>query len=368
MKTIKVAFANFAPDDTQMHIGYDAGLRASSLYRALEKNYHLDLSGEPDYVFAAPYPFAALPDVNAVRVLFSYENYKPDFNIYDYAITIFPDFHFRDRHLFLDSNCYYGPEAAHLHNLALKKHLKNEGILAKKTGFCSYMVSNAGRMQSQRDNIFDLLSAYRPVDSGGRYRNNVGGPVADKLAFDSTHKFSIAFENVQGYTTEKLQDAFAAKTVPIYWGNPDIGKSFNIKAFVNCHDFNSLEEAVARVREIDTDDALYLSMLNEPAFLQPKTADEYLNDLENFLIHIIETPKEQAIQRVNIGQNRYYEAIQRYGTERLQREEALFNKRAAAEERCAYRKEHPGAWLRSGLYALSAKIGLHRLLQQLRGK
>ena len=53
----------------------------------------------------------------------------------------------------------------------------------------------------------------------------MGGPVASKLDFDRSHKFSIVCENTahSGYTTEKLVEAFAAGCIPIYWGDPDHG-------------------------------------------------------------------------------------------------------------------------------------------------
>ena len=91
--------------------------------------------------------------------------------------------------------------------------------LSSKTEFCSFVVSN-NNASPERDIIFDKLSEYKKVSSGGRYRNHVGGPVSDKLEFQRKHKFAIAFENCSqpGYSTEKILEAFAARTVPIYWG------------------------------------------------------------------------------------------------------------------------------------------------------
>ena len=65
--------------------------------------------------------------------------------------------------------------------------------------------------------MFEALSWYQQVSSGGRYKNNIGGPVDDKLKFQRKHKFVIAFENTAtpGYTTEKIIGAFAAGAVPI---------------------------------------------------------------------------------------------------------------------------------------------------------
>jgi hypothetical protein len=106
----------------------------------------------------------------------------------------------------------------------------------------SITVSNANRNPVFKE-LFEALSKYKRVNSGGRWMNNVGGPVADKMTFDRRHKFSIACENSAspGYTTEKLVQAFAAKTIPIYWGDPLVSRVFNTKAFINVNDFASVD-------------------------------------------------------------------------------------------------------------------------------
>ena len=78
---------------------------------------------------------------------------------------------------------------------------------------------------SGRDELFEYLSQYKLVDSGGRHKNNIGGSIDDKFLFQQQYKFSIAYENssTPGYTTEKIIQALAAGTSePIYWGNPEI--------------------------------------------------------------------------------------------------------------------------------------------------
>ena len=67
-------------------------------------------------------------------------------------------------------------------------------------------MSNTKNSSNERGEVFDLLKAYKTVSSGGKWRNNVGEPVADKLGFQSKHKFAIAFENNShpGYLTEKF--------------------------------------------------------------------------------------------------------------------------------------------------------------------
>lgn len=55
------------------------------------------------------------------------------------------------------------------------------------------------------------------------------------------YKFSIAIENCQesGYYSEKIVDCFATGTVPIYFGDPQIGNIFNEEGILS---FSSVEE------------------------------------------------------------------------------------------------------------------------------
>lgn len=67
---------------------------------------------------------------------------------------------------------------------------------------------------------------------------------------------------------------------------------------MNCHDFKNLDEAVARIIEIDNNDALYQSYLTEPWFFNAEEPlalrDETAID---FLIAIFDPPVEEAFRR-----------------------------------------------------------------------
>ena len=152
----------------------------------------------------------------------------------------------------------------------------------------------------ERTQIVDLLDTYKPVSLGGKWRNNVGGPVKDKLAFQSKAKFVIAFENssTPGYLTEKFAQAAEANAIPIYWGDPTIAETFNPNAFINCYDFDSFEALLEEVKRIDQNDELYLKMLAEPWFLNGKEPDQLTHQsIEKFLTHIFDQPHETAFRR-----------------------------------------------------------------------
>jgi hypothetical protein len=92
------------------------------------------------------------------------------------------------------------------------------------------------------------------------------------VEFLRNYKFSIAFENndLPGYTTEKMSDAFHASTVPIYWGDRLIHQHYNPKAFIHRRDFESDEACIDHVLKVDADDELYLKYLSEPPFVGNK--------------------------------------------------------------------------------------------------
>ena len=245
---------------------------------------------------------------NCVRIFFTGENVVPDFNLCDYAIG-FEHLTYQDRYIrFPLYAAYYAEDCKKM--LDRRNDLKANDI---RESFCGMVVSNGNGADDIRDRIFDELSKYKKVDSGGRYRNNIGKPegVEDKEEFLSKYKFSICFENVShpGYCTEKIVQAFAAGTVPIYWGDPLVGKYFNPKSFVNCNDFESIEKAVEYVIELDKDNDRYLAMLNEPAVIDEKELPEcYVKEFDKWIGDILKQPYEQMKRRNDSGRTALYES------------------------------------------------------------
>ena len=230
-----------------------------------------------------------------VRIFVTGENVTPNFGISDYAMA-FDKLNFGDRYLWLPLSRY----SEERHQILLRDRPDPTTELANKHEFCAYVMSNTTGSNDARVRIYDLLSEYKTVRSGGKWRNNVGGRVPNKLAFQKEHKFAIAFENCTypGYLTEKFIDAVEANVVPIYWGDPDIAEYFNPKAFINCHDYDTLEEVIEKVREIDNDDERYMQMLGEPWFkdgVEPECF--HRAKIVGFLTHIFSQPVEQAYRR-----------------------------------------------------------------------
>lgn len=294
MKKVKVLFDGFGKDGN-----YEDREEACVIMELLKKNYNVELTQSPDYIFCNVdskqyYKF------DGIRIFCTIEAICPDFNLCDYGIG-FEYLNYGDRY-FRFPNFYFNQEIT---NKMVDKHKNITDDLVDRD-FCSFVYSNA-KAESIRRELFETLNTYKKVDSGGRYLNNTldGQLIKNKFDFEKKHKFSISCENAShpGYHTEKLAEAFAAKTIPIYWGDPEVKKVFNSKAFINCRDYSSIEEVLKRVIYLDTHSQEYLAMLHEPALLnipeksEKNFSEEKLEELERYLVHIFDQPLEDAYRR-----------------------------------------------------------------------
>jgi hypothetical protein len=273
-----------------------SSLHIEGFLQFVEDKYEFEFTNsyDADYVFHSCFGYDVLK-YEGIRIFVTGENVSPNINISDYFMS-FDQMTLGDRSCWQPLIIFY-KEA---YNSLKKRRLPVDDIIETKTDFCAYVMSSTRDSAPERTGIFELLNAYKPVHSGGNWNNNVGGRVPDKLKFQASHKFVIAFENssTPGYLTEKFADAAQANAIPIYWGDPTIGTIFNTKAFVNCHDFPSLEEAVEYVKEIDQNDDLYQKMLQEPWFIDGVEPECLRNEtFRKFLSNIFDQDLENAYRR-----------------------------------------------------------------------
>jgi alpha(1,3/1,4) fucosyltransferase len=193
-------------------------------------------SGDPDLVLYGPYP-GNLPRGAYTRVFIGCENVRPDMSECDWAFGVGHEETVRDPRYMRFVR--WGDASA-----LVNRGLDPELALRQKNRFCIFLYSNP---VFYREAFFKALSTYKPVDAPGRSMNNM--PAIDvtpgsfdwktKIDFLRQYKFVIAFENSSfpGYNTEKLTHAIEADSLPIYWGDPEIERSFNVRRFINAHEF-----------------------------------------------------------------------------------------------------------------------------------
>lgn len=101
---------------------------------------------------------------------------------------------------------------------------------------------------AESGNQVDLLGrAHRPIELK-----------QDGLA---PYRFSVVIENCRepGYFSEKLMDCLLCRTVPIYWGAPDIAEFFNVEGMIICENAKDIRHAVASLGQGDYERlALYM--------------------------------------------------------------------------------------------------------------
>lgn len=292
MEKIRIAIVDFA---------HDEGVLAERLLGLVSDRYEFELTEDrPDFILHSCFGRDVLK-FDGVRIFFSGEKCSPDFNISDYALGM-------ERLTFGDRYCRLPLYRLYPYTYPALFQSRLAG-LHPRPEFCTCVVSNSER-ESIFKELFDELSAYRRVASGGGLFNNVGGRVPDKIEFMRTGRFGLAIENTMapGYITEKITDVFAAGAIPIYWGAPDMALDFNPRAFVNISDFPSVEDAVDEIKAIDQDESRYRAMLDEPVFsggVEPEGLQA--ERIIEFLCSIFDQAREKAYRRSRMARGRRYE-------------------------------------------------------------
>ena len=285
-RQVKIAFTGFPPYHDPHQQAY---------FRFLADRYELVECDKPDFVIDGGQNFRHMRH-EAVKIELNSENLAPDFNLYDYAVGSTP-LEFGERYVRIPWFAF----SPHLAELDRRGEGSDGELLDRK--FCSFVVSNAEFADPLRRRFFEALSRYKRVDAGGKYLNNVGAPVADKLAFCRGYKFNLAFENsaCPGYTTEKIVDAYAAHSLPVYYGNPEVERDFRPESMIRVAGEADIERVVEEIVRLDRDDAAYLKAVRAPCLVESSGA-VYEERLERFLAAILDQEPAAARRRCPYGQ------------------------------------------------------------------
>lgn len=278
MGSIKLAYAdmwsNFNPDDFFM-------------IDILKKKFDIiNDFDNPDFVICGPIGNDFIK-YSCPRIQYLGEALAPDFNLYDYAIA-FDYLNYGERYL----RCpYFAVERNYPFAVLKHKRLEQDNLARKK--FCNFIVSNGNGM-SERECFFKRLNEYKHVDSAGRYLNNMpdGKAIENKLLFQSEYKFSLAFENSiqKGYITEKITQAWAAGTIPIYLGGNGIEEEFNPNAYIDVSKFDSYEDCIDYILYLDSNPDEYLKVAMEPIYNENHPNPHYEEQILGFFETVFSRP------------------------------------------------------------------------------
>lgn len=276
----------------RIQIGFDYQWPGFSLdvFRAyfpfLFLKYDLELSKKPEVVFYSIFsrynrscwPDARLwlrvmPTLKAgrfVRVFMTGENVEPVMDQCDFAIS-FSRIIDHPNHLFLPLWVYdirrWGFSAS---SLVKREDTDWERVAGEKTKFCNFIYRHPVTF---RNAVFAAVNKYRRVDAPGFCENNMDSRLLPpdflgKLDFIRSYKFTLAVENSiwPGYATEKFVQPMFCNSIPVYVGDPLVGRSFNNDSYIDFTRFSSLKEMAEFVREVDNDKLLHVKMLAAPHF------------------------------------------------------------------------------------------------------
>src|ERR1051326_1203413 len=183
MSKIRIDFCDF---------GFNVSKTNNFFHRVLSERFDLELCDQPDFLIYSAHGYEHRMH-SGVRIFFSGESAAPDYRHCDYSVTArkMDD----PRHLQLPFYALYGSAED-----ILKGRDDPAKILAAKTRFCSFVVrSHNPRLNRNRLAFFQRLSKYKPVDSGGEFRNNIGGaiprPSRGEIQFLRAFKFHNRFVN-----------------------------------------------------------------------------------------------------------------------------------------------------------------------------
>ena len=126
----------------------------------------------------------------------------------------------------------------------------SDDFLKKETNFeISFLCGNKKFMEGHmlRHSIFNNLKNIKNLPVKSFY----SGLQTKDIVFD-TSQFTIVTENscIKNYFTEKIVDCFITKTIPIYWGCPNIGDFFDKRGIIT---FNSENELFKKISLLTAD-------------------------------------------------------------------------------------------------------------------
>lgn len=230
---------------------------------------------------------------NSIKIAILTENKIPDFYEADYAIG---HYHMSYLDRYFKFSIFFWQNLNNTYFSLYRNEVINS---SKKKKFCAALISNNFITDGFRIKFINELNNYKRIDMGGKYNNNIGRAIENKIEFLKSYKFSISMENTEGngYISEKIVDSFLAGTIPIYYGDYMIDEYINPKTYILIRGEKDMLKKIEYIKRIDNDENLYISILKEKVLLNENIKSENDKELKNFLLHIFEQDKSKAYRK-----------------------------------------------------------------------
>jgi alpha(1,3/1,4) fucosyltransferase len=230
-------------------------------------------------------------------IAFIGENVRPSYMGYDYSLSFDHDTYggrnFR-LPLWYSRLAWHGfeqkPRRNNMHNhgyeqlIPIHTLIKGRVLDIKaKDKFCALIANNP---EGLRINLFNSIAQYKQIDGYGNMFNN---PLRQsKLDILPEYKFCLCPENsiYDGYITEKLIDAYAGLTVPIYSGDVSVVDEFNDGAYINYQFVRNMDALVKKVMRTDQALEIYKTMYEQPLLLKEPSLNEAIAFVMNAVMRM----------------------------------------------------------------------------------
>jgi hypothetical protein len=241
------------------------------LWNIIAEEYHLTLCKRlPDLLIYGPYGNRHRK-YSCPKIFWTAESKDPDYSQCDFAFS-FAETSAKNMHI---SNIvtydYFSDLLDGIYTSTLAA-LREDA----KDKFCNFIYKND--QARERVQFCRKLLDKKHVDCLGTVlknteiiepKNHTESWKNEKLSLLKQYRFTIAFENRQkkGYVTEKMFHPLLVGSIPIYWGAPDIRDYFNPKAFIAVDDFDTYEECIDYVLQVNSDRKLLAEYRSAPPIL-----------------------------------------------------------------------------------------------------
>ena len=278
---------------------YDIKFQKKWLKKILKDKYIITFEeNNPDYLIYNMYGNNHLNQKynKSIKIAYYTENKIPDLKEADYG---FGQAHisYIDRYFKFPSLLWSFSKFRKLKEV--RKKVLNSPIRSK---FCAGIISNNFSTDGFRIDFINELNKYKQIDMGGKYKNNVGGRIKNKIKFLSQYKFSIAMENSNGdgYVSEKIVDAFISGTIPIYYGDYMIDEYFNPKTYILIKSQKDINKKIEYIKAIDKDNKLYKNILKENIIINEQIIlNKIIKEEKEFFQNIFNQEKIKAFRISN---------------------------------------------------------------------
>ena len=218
-----------------------------------------------------------------INIWYTGENQRPPFGAWDAYLTFDAKFPTSNNFYFplwiltstdliskLDQS-YWG------RNSPTTRELMSPRVLSKpKKKFACAFIGKNYRLR------LHAISELRKIGEVDVFGPGSRRPVDSPSEIASEYRFTMCFENdlYPGYVTEKPFEAYLSGSVPIYYGI-DSERYLNSSALLNLYDFESQEQWLNKIKELNSHEDLYESIYSQPLLSKSPDLSKLLDFLRN---------------------------------------------------------------------------------------